>query len=113
MTNFFSRRLTYRGVPLWRDVRVLQATGQLVSGLLVVSVLVFLVANLISAADQLGFSLGFDFLGQEAGFPIGESVVAYHESDTFLYAFWVGIANTLKVALIGVFFATVPGVLVV
>ena len=112
MTNFFSRRLTYRGVPLWRDVRVLQATGQLVSGLLVVSVLVFLVANLISAADQRGFSLGFDFLGQEAGFPIGESVVAYHESDTFLYAFWVGIANTLKVALIGVFFATVLGVLV-
>ena len=112
MTNFISRRLTYRGIPLWRDVRVLQATGQLVSVVLVVSVLVFFVANLISAADQRGFSLGFDFLGQEAGFPIGESVVEYEESDTFLYAFWVGIANTLKAALLGVFLATVLGVLV-
>ena len=112
MTNFISRRLTYRGIPLWRDVRVLQATGQLVSVVLVVSVLVFFVANLISAADQRGFSLGFDFLGQEAGFPIGESVIEYEESDTFLYAFWVGIANTLKAALLGVFLATVLGVLV-
>ena len=112
MTNFISRWLTYRGIPLWRDARVLQATGQLVSVVLVVSVLVFFVANLISAANERGFSLGFDFLGQEAGFPIGESVVEYEESDSFLYAFWVGIANTLKAALLGVVLATVLGVLI-
>ena len=112
MTNLIRRLLTYRGIPLWRDVRVLQATGQLVSVVVVVSILVFFVANLLSAADERGLSLGFDFLDQEAGFPIGESVIDYDESDSFLYAFWVGIVNTLKVALLGVFFATVLGILV-
>ena len=112
MTNRIPRLLTYRGIPLWRDVRVLQATGQLVSVVLVVSVVVFFAANLVSAADERGLSLGFDFLDQEAGFPIGESVIDYDEADSFLYAFGVGIANTLKAALLGVLFATVLGVLV-
>ena len=112
MTNLTRRLLTYRGIPLWRDVRVLQAVGQLVSVVLVVSIVVLLVANLLSAADERGFSLGFDFLDQEAGFPIGESVIDYEPTDSFLYAFWVGIVNTLKAALLGVLFATVLGVIV-
>ncbi len=106
------RLLSYRGIPIWRDVRVLQAVGQLVSVMFVVSILVFFVANLMSAADERGLSLGFDFLDQEAGFPIGESVIDYHPADSFLYAFGVGIANTLKAALLGVIFATLLGVAV-
>ena len=39
---------------MWRDIRVLQAAGQLVSVILVVSVLVFFVMNLMSAADDRG-----------------------------------------------------------
>jgi general L-amino acid transport system permease protein len=110
MTNALIRLLTYRGIPLWRDVRVLQAAAQVVSVIVVVSVLVFLMANLFSAADSRGLKLGFDFLDQEAGFPIAEAVIDYEESDTFRYAFWVGILNTLKVAVLGVFLATVLGV---
>jgi general L-amino acid transport system permease protein len=112
MTNVISRLLTYRGIPLWRDVRVLQAVAQLVSVVFVVSIIVFLVANLLSAADKRGLSLGFDFLTQEAGFPIGESVIGYEPSDTFRYAFGVGILNTLKASVLGVFLATVLGVFV-
>ena len=104
--------LTYRGIPLWRDVRVLQAIGQLVSVVFVVSLLVFFVANLLSAADERGLSLGFDFLGQEAGFPIGESVIDYDPGDSFLHAFAVGIINTLKAAMLGVLLATVLGIVV-
>jgi general L-amino acid transport system permease protein len=103
---------TYRGIPLWRDVRVLQATGQLASVVLVVSVILFLFTNLLSAADERGLNFGYDFLDQEAGFPIGESLIDYDESDSFLYAFWVGALNTLKASLLGVFLATVLGVLV-
>ena len=104
--------LTYRGIPLWRDVRVLQAIGQLVSVVFVVSLLVFFVANLLSAADERGLSLGFDFLGQEAGFPIGESVIDYDPGDSFLHAFAVGIINTPKAAVLGVLLATVLGIVV-
>ncbi len=78
----------------------------------VVSVLVFFVANLMSAADERGLKLGFDFLDQEAGFPIGESVIEYGPDDSFLFAFGVGIVNTLKAALLGVLFATVLGFIV-
>ena len=69
-------------------------------------------ANLLSAADKRGLSLGFDFLTQEAGFPIGESVIDYEPSDSFRYAFGVGILNTLKASVLGVFLATVLGVFV-
>ena len=69
-------------------------------------------ANLLSAADKRGLSLGFDFLTQEAGFPIGESVIDYEPSDSLRYAFGVGILNTLKASVLGVFLATVRGVFV-
>lgn len=108
-----SRLLTFRGVPLWRDVRVLQAVSQIVSVIVVVSFLVFFIVNVRDAADRRGLSLlGFDFLSQEAGFPIAESVIEYEESDSFRYAFVVGILNTLKVALIGIVLATILGVVV-
>ena len=108
-----SRLLTFRGVPLWRDVRVLQAVSQIVSVIIVVSFLVFFIVNVRDAADRRGLSLlGFDFLSQEAGFPIAESVIEYEESDSFRYAFVVGILNTLKVALIGIVLATILGVVV-
>lgn len=106
------RFLTYRGVPLWRDARVLRATAQIVSVLIVVFAVVFVISNVLDAADKRGFSLGFDFLGQEAGFPIGETVIEYHESDSFQFAFLLGVLNTLKVALLGIVLATILGILV-
>ena len=72
------RFLTYGGVPLWRDARVLRATAQIVSVVIVVFAVVFVISNVLDAADKRGFSLGFDFLGQEAGFPIGETFIEYH-----------------------------------
>ena len=96
-------------IPFWRDVRVLRALAQLVSAVLVVSLVVFIVTQVLAAASERGFSLGFDFLQEEAGFPIAESVIEYEESDSFLYAFGVGILNTLKVAVLGVILATLLG----
>jgi general L-amino acid transport system permease protein len=66
----------------------------------------------INAAEQRGLSLGFGFLEEAAGFPIGESDIPYDPSRSFLYAFLVGVLNTLKVAIVGVFFATILGTIV-
>ncbi|MCH7785903.1 MAG: ABC transporter permease subunit [Chloroflexi bacterium] len=107
-----NRLLTYDGIPLWRNVRVLQAVAQVVSVIIVVSLVVLLVGNVFDAADRRGFSLGFDFLDEEAGFPIAESVIEYDESASFGYAFIVGILNTLKVALVGVVLATILGFII-
>lgn len=55
---------------------------------------------------------GFAFLGQQAGFDIGETVVAFSSRDTYLRAFAVGVANTLRVALAGIVLATLIGTLI-
>ncbi len=55
---------------------------------------------------------GFGFLREPAGFAIGEGVVSYAPSDSYLWAFAAGIANTLRAAAIGIALATVLGGLV-
>ncbi len=106
------RWLSFHGIPLWRDVRVLRAAVQIVSAVLAVTIVVFFIDNLFSAADKRGLAMGFGFLSEEAGFPIGESVLAYEESDSFQYAFLAGVVNTLKAALLGIVLATVLGIVV-
>ena len=107
------RILTYQGVPLWRDDRVIKGVAQIVSAIIVLGFLYFFISNVLSAADARGLSLGFDFLEQSAGFPIGESVIIeYEPSMSFAEAFAVGLLNTLKVSLIGIVLATILGIIV-
>ncbi len=101
--------ITKSSIPLWRDERVLKAAAQIVSAVAVIAFLIFFVGNVLRAANARGLSLGYDFLGEEAGFPLAESVIPYDESRSFAYAFLVGILNTLKVALIGIVLATALG----
>lgn len=100
-----------KGIPIWRDTKIISWAAQILSTVLVISLFVFMASNLLNAANNRGFSLGFDFIHQEAGFPISESVVSYTESDSFLHAFYVGILNTIRVAFIGIIFATLLGTL--
>lgn len=53
---------------------------------------------------------GFEFLHQQAGFDIGEGLLAYTPQDSYLRAFLAGVANTLRVALFGIVTATVLGI---
>ncbi len=99
-------------IPFWRDERVLRIAAQAVSALVVIGLLYWGLINVINAAEQRGLSLGFGFLEEAAGFPIGESDIPYNPSKSFLYAFLVGVLNTLKVAIVGVFFATILGTIV-
>ncbi len=99
-------------VPFWRDERVLRTAAQILSAVIVIGLLVWALINIFNAAEQRGLNLGFDFIGQAAGFPIGESDIPYDPSRSFLYAFFVGLLNTLKVAIVGVFFATILGTFV-
>lgn len=44
------------------------------------------------------FSLNFSFLLQPAGFDIGDALIAFQSTDSFLRAFVVGLINTLLMA---------------
>src|SRR5690606_29073064 len=100
------------GTPLWRDVRVLRAVAQIVSAVLVLGFLAFLLTNAYSAASARGLGLDFGFLRQSAGFAIEDTMIDYDPSQTFGRALLVGFLNTLRVALLGIVFATILGVIV-
>ena len=57
-----------------------------------------------------GIASGFAFLRREAGFEIGETTfAAYSAADSYLRALAIGLANTIRVAALGVLLATALG----
>ncbi len=52
---------------------------------------------------------GFGFLNRTAGFDVNQTLIPYHESDTYGRVFVVGLLNTLLVAALGIVFATMLG----
>jgi general L-amino acid transport system permease protein len=55
---------------------------------------------------------GFGFLNNTAGFDVSQNLIPYSGSDTYTRVFLVGLLNTILVAVIGIFFATVIGFIV-
>ncbi len=72
----------------------------------------YLWSNAIHNLSVRRISTGFAFLGREAGMPITDTWVAYSPRDTYLWAFVVGVVNTLRVAAIGIVLATILGTLI-
>lgn len=105
-------KLFRRDIPVWRDERVLRVLAQIISAIVIIGFFFWMVNNVVTAANQRGLSLGFRFLDDAAGFPIGESPIPYEPSNTFAYAFYVGLLNTVKVSVIGVILATILGIIV-
>ncbi|MEQ8481590.1 MAG: amino acid ABC transporter permease [Hoeflea sp.] len=92
-----------------------KARGLVFQGLLIILVgaMVYVgVSNAINNLARAGVASGFGFFGERAGFDIGQSLIPYTNDSTYLRAFLVGLLNTLVVAVIGIFFATVIGFIV-
>ena len=98
-------------VALWRDERFLRLTGQAVFLLILAAMLTYLTRNMLANLRQQGMGLGFDFLRLTAGFDIGEHIISYDRNQSFLRAFSVGLLNTALVSGLGIFFATVLGLI--
>jgi len=62
--------------------------------------------------DTRGIDFGFGFLTQESSFDIQFSLIDYDGSYSYARAYLVGLLNTLLVSVIGIFLATVLGVVV-
>ena len=77
------------------------------------SVLIFggiIINNTMANLASQGIASGFGFLNTTAGFAIGYSpFVGYSEENTYGWALFVGMLNTLLVAFVGVVFATIIG----
>jgi general L-amino acid transport system permease protein len=95
------------------DRRVREAVVQAVVLAAVVALVWFLVSNASTALRARGIASGFGYLGQEAGFGIGESLfLTYAPSDTYLRAFLVGLINTLRVSFLAIIAATLLGLVI-
>jgi general L-amino acid transport system permease protein len=80
--------------------------------LVVVFLLVGLAQNIVANLEARQIRSGFGFLRDPAGFNIGELLFAYDAHDSYLRAFAVGMANTLRVSVVGILLASVLGVTV-
>ena len=97
---------------LWRDARF---RSLFIQSSVIVAVLLaggWMLNNTLTNLESRGISTGFDFLSQQAGFGIIQSLVDYNESHSFAKTFLVGLLNTLLVSVLGIFFATVLGFLI-
>lgn len=99
--------------PPWRDERVLNILSQVAVVALIIGLIYYLASNAVTALEeQKGVAISYEFLRQVSGFDIGESLIEYSRDSTYARAFWVGLLNTLLVAVLGIIFATVLGFVV-
>lgn len=111
-------------IPPWRDGRVLGVFAQIIFIFVVGSAFFWLFSNVNENLEDLGSAqficlygteeqsslrCAFDYLSTAAGFDIAETVIPYEPNDAFWDAIKVGILNTAKVSVFGIFLATVLG----
>jgi general L-amino acid transport system permease protein len=92
-----------------RDTRFIKFISQAIFLVLLLSVIAWLVGNLLEALDTRGLNLSFDFFSRTAGFNIGEGI-PMERTDSFWRAYIVGLVNTVRVILVGLLLATILGI---
>ncbi len=95
----------------WRSQAFRGLIYQIMAVLFIGAAVWFLAHNTLLNMRVRGIKSGFDFLTQAAGFDIGESLYPFDSAQPYWQAFLVGVANTLRVAVLGIILATVLGTL--
>ena len=74
--------------------------------------IVAMIINARASLDAQGLTTGFGFLERSTGWDFSFSVLPYSISDTYSRTILIGILNTLLLGFLGIFFATIIGVIV-
>ncbi len=96
--------------PLWRDQRIINYAIQAVVGGLAITIVAILVNNVRLNSASQGIPVGFDFLDQPSNFEIPAN--DFRQTQPVRQALVEGFLNTLRVVIVGLFLATVLGILV-
>jgi general L-amino acid transport system permease protein len=105
-----SRQATPKQIPFWHDPGKRSLIYQAVALCFVFLLGFFIFSNVQTNLRRQSIATGFGFLSREAGFEIGESVIHYSAADTYARALFVGVLNTLKVALLGIALTIIIGI---
>lgn len=101
-----------RARPPWITLQVSVVAWQ-VAVVVLVSIVVTIVAKTTAAnLGARGIASGYDYLTRAAGFEISQGLLSYSSRDTYGRAVLVGLANTIRLSLLGIVGATALGVLV-
>ena len=101
ITSFFSSKQKFR----YYLPQILTALG-------IIFIFGYFSYNAQVNMDNRGIDFGLRFLGEEASFDIQFSLIEYSGTDSYARAYLVGLLNTILVASIGIFFATILGVVI-
>ena len=100
------------GIPLWRNVVFIQWVVQIISAIVVIAIVSGFIFNVATEIQDREIPFGFNFLDDAAQIPIGESVIQYDPSQSYLYGFSVAALNTIKASVLGVIIATSLGIVI-
>jgi general L-amino acid transport system permease protein len=82
---------------------------QVIVAVLLVGFILWIIGNTAANLAAQNKTTGFDFLWRTAGFDISFSLLPWSRASYYYEAFLVGLINTLLVAVVGIFFATILG----
>lgn len=102
---------TFRLSMLLNDRRYRSYTFQSIALVLLIAVVVYLANNVMTNLRDLGLNISYEFLGSPAGYDINQTLIDYSSQSTNLRAAFVGIINTLLVAVLACITATFFGVI--
>jgi general L-amino acid transport system permease protein len=100
---------TSENISFWYDPDKRSIVYQIGAACLFALVAWYLVSNTMANLESQSIATGFGFLGKEAAFEIGETLVPYSAADTYRKALFVGFLNTLLVAFIGIILTVILG----
>ena len=75
-------------------------------------ILIGMVINTRNALSAQSLTTGFGFLERSTGWDFSFSVIPYDISDTYTRTIIIGILNTLLLGILGIFFATLIGIVI-
>jgi general L-amino acid transport system permease protein len=99
-------------IPFYRDTRIIAVMIQIAFAILVLGGLYWLYRNMMDGLARANLLPTFRFLNVPAGFPIGESPIAYDPSMSYGRAFVVGVLNTIRISILAIVMTTVLGIVV-
>lgn len=112
MATVAMRAAPKKGIRLsWSDPRLRSIVWQVLIVGVVAYCVWYLASNTARNLEIRRIATGFGFLDREAGLPIGESLIPYEPTNTYARALFIGVLNTLKVAVAGCILATILGTL--
>ncbi len=102
----------FRLSMLLYDTRYRSATLQVIAMLGFMLLAAWIINNTAQNLAALGKPIDFGFLHEPAGYDINQRLLDYNSQDTHLRAAFMGLLNTLVVAILGCATATILGVLI-